>query len=127
MLRILSAFLISFAASFFAGPFARALDGPSGPGEERTQPPSPTGSLATDLVKACQLADPDDLPAFELCRPPAQQEPEQPQMQQKSAEPQMQQQAQQKPAEPQMQQQMQQQQNSADEETVGQGIWPTDE
>ena len=127
MLRILSAFLISFAASFFAGPFARALDGPSGPGAERTQPPSPTdhstGSLATDLVKACQLADPDDLPAFELCRPQAQQEPEQPQMQQKSAEPQMQQQAQQKPAEP----QMQPQQQNADEETVGQGIWPTDE
>lgn len=148
MLRILSAFLISFAASLFAGPFARALDGPSGPGEERTQPPSPTdrstGSLATDLVKACQLADPDDLPAFELCRPQAQQEPEQPQMQQqaqqKPAEPQMRQQAQQKPAEPQMQQQARQkpeepqmqpqarqQQNAADEETVGQGIWPTDE
>jgi hypothetical protein len=127
MLRILSAFLISFAASFFAGPFARALDGSSGPGEERTQPSSPTGSLATDLVKACQLADPDDLPAFELCRPQVQQEPEQPQMQQKPAEPQMQQQAQQKPAEPQMQPQARQQQNSADEETVGQGIWPTDE
>jgi hypothetical protein len=49
------------------------------------------------------------------------------QAQQKSAEPQMQQQAQQKPAEPQMQPQAGQQQNSADEETVGQGIWPTDE
>ena len=39
----------------------------------------------------------------------------------------MQQQAQQKPEEPQMQPQARQQQNAADEETVGHGIWPTDE
>jgi hypothetical protein len=119
MLRISRAFLISFAASFLAVPFALALDGASGPGEERTQPPSPTerlaGSLATDLVKACQLADPDDLPAFELCRPQAQQEPKQLQQQQ------------QKPEQPQMQQQARQRQNAADDETVGHGIWPSDE
>jgi hypothetical protein len=153
MLRILSAFLISFAASFFAAPFARAHDGTSGPGEERTQPPSPTdrlaGSLATDLVKACQLADPDDLPAFELCRPQAQQEPEQlqkqpqPQLQQAQQE-QDQQQAQlqqdrllqvkreqdwQLPLEPweHDQQQAQQQQNAADQETVGQSTEPKGE
>jgi hypothetical protein len=115
MLRILSAVLIFFAASFFAGPFAHALDGASGPGEELTPPPSPAarlaGALATELVKACQLADPDDLPAFELCRPQAQQEPKQPQMQQQAPE----------------QQQARQQQNAPDEATVGQGIWPTDE
>ena len=119
MLRILSAFLISSAASFFPASVALALDGPSGPGEERTQPPSPTdrlaGSLATELVKACQLADPDDLPAFELCRPQAQ--PEQPQLQQQP----------QAPERPQMQQQAQQRQDAADQETVGQGIWPKDE
>ena len=50
MLRILSAFLISFAASFYAGPFAHALDGASGPGGELAPPPSPTarGRIAGD-------------------------------------------------------------------------------
>lgn len=108
MLRILSAFLISLAASFFATPFALAFDGP--PGEERKQP----GSLATDLVKACQLADPDDVPAFELCRP-------QEQAQQAPQEQDRQQQAQQQVK------QVQHQQNAADQGTVGQSTEPKSE
>jgi hypothetical protein len=110
MLRILSAFLISLAASFFATPFALAFDGLPGPGEERKQP----GSLATDLVKACQLADPDDVPAFELCRPQAQE-------QQAPQEQDRQQQAQQQVK------QVQHRQNAADQGTVGQSTEPKSE
>jgi hypothetical protein len=126
MLRILSAFLISLAASFFATPFALAFDGPPGPGEEWKQPPSPTdrltGSLATDLVKACQLADPDDVPAFELCRPQEQQaQQEQDRQQQAQQELDRQRQAEQQVK------QVQHQQNAADQGTVGQSTEPKSE